>query len=108
MSISEAESYNDSRDDSEFFFGGNVLLRLNLKGDTIETSKNIRIPVEKCKKMWKIVQKWHNDPSTFKSCEINTLSSGKYTISSYKNDILTSGCHQIPYVEMERVMAMVN
>ena len=108
MSISEAESYNDSRDDSEFFFGGNVLLRLNLKGDTIETSKNIRIPVEKCKKMWKIVQKWHNDPSSFKSCEINTLSSGKYTISSYKNDILTSGCHQIPYVEMERIMAMVN
>ena len=108
MSISEAESYNVSRDDSEFFFGGNVLLRLNLKGDAIETSKNIRIPVEKCKKMWKIVQKWHNNPSSFKPCEINTLSSGKYTISSYENDILTSGCHQIPYAEMERVMAMVN
>ena len=94
--------------DANFFFGGNVLLRLSLSGNAIETSKHISIPVEKCKKMWKIVQKWHNDPSSFKSCEINTLSSGKYTISSYKNDILTSGCHKIPYVEMERVMAMVN
>ena len=92
----------------EFFLGGNVLLRLNLNKDTVETSKFIRIPVKVCKKMWNIVQKWHNDPSSFKSCEINTLSSGKYTISSYRNDILTSGCHQIPYVEMERVMAMVN
>ena len=97
-----------SNNDANFFFGGNVLLRLSLSGNAIETSKHISIPVEKCKKMWKIVQKWHNDPSSFKSCEINTLSSGKYTISSYKNDILTSGCHKIPYVEMERVMAMVN
>lgn len=97
-----------SNNDANFFFGGNVLLRLSLSGNAIETSKHISIPVEKCKKMWKIVQKWHNDPSSFKSCEINTLSSGKYTISSYKNDILTSGCHKIPYEEMERVMAMVN
>ena len=99
---------NKDVDDAEFFFGGNVLLRLSLSGNAIETSKHISIPVEKCKKMWKIVQKWHNDPSSFKPCEINTLSSGKYTIVSYKDDILTSGCHQIPYMEMERVMSMVN
>ena len=106
MEIDTAE--DKSNNDANFFFGGNVLLRLSLSGNAIETSKHISIPVEKCKKMWKIVQKWHNDPSSFKSCEINTLSSGKYTISSYRNDILTSGCHKIPYVEMERVMAMVN
>ena len=106
VAIETAE--NKSNNDANFFFGGNVLLRLNLSGNAIETSKHISIPVEKCKEMWKIVQKWHNDPSSFKSCEINTLSSGKYTISSYKNDILTSGCHKIPYVEMERVMAMIN
>ena len=106
VAIETAE--DKSNNDADFFFGGNVLLRLSLSGNAIETSKHISIPVEKCKKMWKIVQKWHNDPSSFKSCEINTLSSGKYTISSYKNDILTSGCHKIPYAEMERVMAMVN
>ena len=108
MEINDAESYNDSRDDSEFFFGGNVLLRLNLNKDMVETSKYIRIPVEVCKKMWKIVEKWHENPSCFKSVEIDTKGSGKYTISSYENDILTAGCHKIAYCEMERVMNETN
>jgi len=108
MEINDAESYNDSRDDSEFFFGGNVLLRLNLNKDKVETSKYIRIPVEICKKMWKIVAKWHENPSCFKSVEIDTKGSGKYTISSYEDDILTAGCHKIAYCEMERVMNEIN
>ena len=88
----------------EFFLGGNVLLRLNLNKDKVETSKNIRIPVEICKKMWKIVAKWHENPSCFKSIQIDTKGSGKYTISDYEDDILTAGCHKIAYCEMERVM----
>ena len=92
----------------EFFFGGNVLLRLNLNKDTVETSKCIRIPVEICKKMWKIVTKWHENPSCFKSVQIDTKGSGRYTISSYENDILTAGCHKISYTEMENVMSMLN
>ena len=89
--------------DDEFYMGGNVLLRLNLNKDTVETSKNIRIPVEVCKKMWKIVSKWHENPSCFKSMQIDTNGSGRYTISSYQNDILTAGCHKIAYAEMERM-----
>lgn len=108
MSIGDAEDYNDSRDDSEFFLGGNVLLRLNLNKDKVETSKGIRIPVEICKKMWKIVTKWHENPSCFKSIQIDTKGSGKYTVSSYENDILTAGCHKISYTEMENVMSMLN
>lgn len=108
MSIGDAEDYNDSRDDSEFFLGGNVLLRLNLNKDKVETSKGIRIPVEICKKMWKIVTKWHENPSCFKSVQIDTKGSGKYTISSYEGDILTAGCHKISYTEMENVMSMLN
>ena len=98
--ITNAELGNDI---NEFYMGGNVLLRLNLNKDTVETSKNIRIPVEVCKKMWKIVSKWHENPSFFKPMEIDTKGSGKYTISSYKNDILTAGCHKIAYTEMERM-----
>lgn len=86
-----------------FFYNGNVLLRLNLNKDKVETSKSIRIPVEVCKKMWKIVSKWHENPSCFKEMQIDTKGSGKYTISSYENDILTAGCHKIAYNEMERM-----
>jgi hypothetical protein len=34
---------------------------------------------------------------------IDTKGSGKYEIVSYKNDILTAGCHDIAYAEMERM-----
>jgi hypothetical protein len=105
-SINESEErYNDVAfiSDGDFFYNGNVLLRLNLNKDKVETSKSIRIPVEVCKKMWKIVSKWHENPSCFKPTEIDTKGSGRYTISSYKNDILTAGCHKIAYTEMERM-----
>ena len=104
-SVYDAESTANSNgvDDNFFYFGGNVLLRLNLNKDKVETSKSIRIPVEVCKKMWKIVSKWHENPACFKSMEIDTKGSGRYTISSYQNDILTAGCHKIAYREMERM-----
>lgn len=99
----EATASKNGVDDSFFYYGGNVLLRLNLNKDKVETSKDIRIHVETCKKMWGIVRKWHENPSCFKPMEIDTKCSGRYTISSYNNDILTAGCHKIAYAEMERV-----
>ena len=100
MDVYGAESQSCSEN---FFYGGNVLLRLNLNKDKVETSKEIRIPVDTCKKMWKIVSKWHENPSCFKEMQIDTKGSGRYTISSYENDILTAGCHKIAYTEMERM-----
>lgn len=104
-SVYDAERTANSNgvDDDFFYFGGNVLLRLNLNKDKVETSKSIRIPVEVCKKMWKIVSKWHENPSCFKEMQIDTKGSGRYTISSYEDDILTAGCHKIAYTEMERM-----
>jgi hypothetical protein len=105
-SIGESkERYNEVafNSDGDFFYHGNVLLRLNLNKDKVETSKGIRIPVDICKKMWKIVSKWHENPACFKPMEIDTKGSGKYTISSYEDDILTAGCHDIAYAEMERM-----
>ena len=96
-------SYRSNEKDDVYYYGGNVLLRLNLNKDKVETSKNIRIPVDTCKKMWRVVSKWHENPSCFKEMQIDTKGSGQYTISSYKNDILTAGCHKIAYTEMERM-----
>ena len=105
-------SFNDARCEAngadEFYNGGNVLLRLNLAGDTIETSKNIRIPVAIAKRYWAVVQKWHENPETFSPREIDTKGSGKYTIASYDDDVLTAGCHKISYAEMENVMNKLN
>lgn len=109
MSFDDARwEANGIADNADFLNEGNVLLRLNLAGDKIETSKNIRIPVEIAKKFWTIVQRWHEKPETFSPKEIDTKGSGRYTISSYENDILTAGCHKIAYCEMENVMKMVN
>ena len=105
-SIGESEERYDEvsfNSDEDFFYNGNVLLRLNLNKDKVETSKNIRIPVDICKKMWKIVSRWHENQSCFKPMQIDTKGSGRYTISSYQNDILTAGCHKIAYNEMERM-----
>ena len=103
MDVYSAQSHMHDFNDDEFYSGGNVLLRFSINKDKVETSKNIRIPVDTCKKMWKIVSKWHENPSCFKEMQIDTKGSGKYTISSYKNDILTAGCHKIAYTEMERM-----
>lgn len=89
--------------DGAFYYGGNVLLRLNLNKDKVETSKHVRISIEVAKKFFHIIKKWHENPSSFKEMQIDTKGSGRYTISSYQNDILTAGCHKIAYTEMERM-----
>lgn len=99
MDIYGAESLSCSED---FFYGGNVLLRFSMNKDKIESSKSIRMTIATAKAMWKIVSKWHENPASFKQMKIKTLD-GTYTISSYKNDILTAGCHDIAYAEMEHM-----
>ena len=87
----------------DFFYGGNILLRFNLDKNVVETSKEIRIPLAVCKKFYHIIKKWHDNPKTFKPIDINTRLSGTYTISSYEDDILTAGCHDIAWTEIERM-----
>lgn len=86
---------------SEFFFGGNVLLRWRTD-KLIETSKNIIVTIEQAKNIFNKVKLWHNNQKSFKECSLET-NSGNYNANSYENDILTAGCHQIAYCEMERM-----
>ncbi len=100
MDIHYAE--RETNYNGDFFMGGNVLLRFGINKDKIESSKHIRVTIPTCKAMWKVVRKWHEHPETFKEMNIKTLD-GSYTISSYRNDILTAGCHDIAYAEMEHM-----
>lgn len=100
MSIDEAEF---STQIPNFYDGGNVLMRFNMDKTLVETSKHIKLDIPTCKRLWKIISIWHNDPSKFREITVKTHYSGSYTISSYENDILTAGCHKIAYAEMERM-----
>lgn len=90
--------YND-----ELFYGGNVLLRLSVDKRLVETSMNIRLDIDVCKKFFKIIEKWHENPKSFKQIKIKTHFCGEFTIVSYENDILTAGCHKIAFCEMQRM-----
>lgn len=87
----------------DYYYGGNVLLRWSKNHDYIETSKNIKLSIEQCKKYWKIISIWHENPSKFKSIKMTTKT-GTYQVTSYNDDILTAGCHKIAYQEMKRMM----
>lgn len=86
-----------------FYYGGNVLLRLNLDKTHVESSKGVRVPVAVARLWFKKVKQWHEDEKSFKPIEWNTKGNGTYEVSSYSNDILTAGCHDIAYAEMERM-----
>lgn len=87
----------------DYYYGGNVLLRWSKNHDYIETSKNIKLSIEQCKKYWKIISIWHENPSKLKSIQMTTKT-GTYQVTSYQDDILTAGCHKIAYQEMKRMM----
>jgi hypothetical protein len=82
----------------ELNYGGNVLLRFSRSGNRIETSKGITIDFEDCHRYWKVIKAWH-DNGTFNP---GTTMAG-YRVVSFKNDILTAGCHEIAFCEMQRM-----
>lgn len=102
MSVNEAKS-RANIPDFQFYDGGNVLMRFGMNKDIVETSMSIKLDIPTCKKFWKLINIWHNDPSKFRETKIDTHYSGTYMIVSYEDDILTAGCHKIAYTEMERM-----
>ena len=92
---------------SEFFYGGNVLLRFNEQTRMVETSKSIKLNIDQAKKLWRTIEIWHQNPKRFQRIEIKTQNSS-YTAHSYNNDILVAGCHSIAYSEMRRMAHQLN
>jgi len=95
----DKQTWNPS---SEFWvkFGWDTSLRI--KNDLIETSKHIKISLEEGKRLWALVQAFHNGHE-FRHDLALDLNGHQWKINSYKNDILTAGCHTIHFSECQEI-----
>lgn len=73
-------------------FNNKTYLRLSSDGENIETSRGARIPVTVAKGLWRRLQRNES---------IDGMNLGHYTVNTFLNDILTVGCHKIPFSELE-------
>lgn len=90
---------------NSFFNGGNALLRVSLTGEQVESSKGIRVSIPECKRLWLIINRWHNEHKEFdlEDYEIVHATTNDWGIKRYQNDIMIAGCHAIAYSEMAAV-----
>lgn len=93
--------------DEDIYDGGNVLLRFNSIRNVIETSKGIKINLDEAKRLWKIFQRWHQSHEYEKGFEISTTMSS-FRVHTFQNNILTAGCHQIAFSEMQYIANQMN
>lgn len=85
-----------------FYFGGNVLLRV-VNDNYVETSKGVKVSKDECKRLWLIINRWHENNTEFEGVEIVNAVGNRWMISKFKDDIMTAGCHSIAYCEMKRI-----
>ena len=75
---------------------------LRIKDDVIETSRGAKIPLEHAIKFWGLINSWHQKGTTYKK-DHHSIHLGNYAVNRFENDILTVGCHQIPYSEIQNI-----
>ncbi len=75
---------------------------LRIKDDVIETSRGAKIPLEHAVKFWSLINSWHQKGITYTKNN-HSIHLGNYAVTRFENDILTVGCHQIPYSEIQNI-----
>jgi hypothetical protein len=75
---------------------------LRIKEDVIETTKGAKIPLEHAVKFWSLINSWHQKGITYVK-DHHSIHLGNYAVTRFENDILTVGCHQIPYSEIQNI-----
>ena len=78
-------------------------LKLRIKGDEIQTSHGANIPIDHALKVWPVIYRAHTSGKPFVPSQKRTIHLGHYRFNSFRNDVLTVGCHRIPYTEIERM-----
>jgi hypothetical protein len=75
---------------------------LRIKDDVIETSRGAKIPLEHAVKFWSLINSWHQKGTTYIK-DHHSIHLGNYCVNRFENDVLTVGCHQIPYSEIQNI-----
>ena len=75
---------------------------LRIKEDQIETTKGARIPVDHAVKFWGLIKSWHEKGVSYVK-DHHSIHLGNYSVNRFENDVLTVGCHSIPYSEIESI-----
>lgn len=75
---------------------------IRIKGNIIETSKQIKIGVAEARKLWRAVSAMHRG-AEFRHGLVEDVTGHQWSLNRYENDLLTVGCHRIAYNEMERI-----
>ncbi len=83
----------------------NAILRVR-KG-RIETSKGIAIKFDEAKRLWPLIERFHRNETTFVPDKVRDIENQLWSINSYRNDIMTSGCHRLSYEEMRSCMVQI-
>lgn len=74
---------------------------IRIKGNIIETSKQIKIGITEARKLWRAVSAMHRG-AEFRHGLVEDITGHQWSLNRYENDLLTAGCHRIAYNEMER------
>lgn len=82
-------------------------MRLRIKDDSIQTTQGADIPIDHAIKIWPILYKAHQSGKAVIPSQERTIHLGHYRFNSFENDVLTVGCHRIPYGEIERMAAQL-
>jgi hypothetical protein len=78
------------------------LTALRIKDDEIQTTKGARIPLDHAVKFWGLIKSWHEKGVSYVK-DHHSIHLGNYSVNRFENDVLTVGCHSIPYSEIENI-----
>ena len=106
--IRRAERIEKEKEDLLLWRHGNDIRRsfevtaLRIKDDEIQTTRGARIPLDHAIKFWGLIKSWHEKGVSYVK-DHHSIHLGNYSVNRFENDVLTVGCHTIPYSEIENI-----
>ena len=82
------------------FYSKNTFLRYNRKSNKVETSKQIKLSIDECKKVFNA---WLNSPSSLIGRKVQNT----YIVNSCSQSILVVGCHTITAKERDHLAKLL-